>query len=241
MKKTSKKIRLNHLLAQSGVCSRRKADHLLQAGHIQVNKKRILQLGFKVDPLKDQVTVHGRLVIWKEDFVYYLFNKPKNVLTTLNDPQGRLNISDFLKGIRKRVFPVGRLDWDCEGLLILTNDGQLAHRILHPRFAVTKTYIAKINGRIKREHINKLKEGVFILGKKVKAKEVIYLKKRSSNKYDWVQITISEGKNQQIKRMFWKIGFDVLKLKRIKIGGLSIGRLKKGQIRQMNARDISKI
>ena len=210
------------------------------SGCIKVNNKLISQLGFKVDPRKDKVMVNDRFLDLTQNFVYYLFNKPKNVLTTLNDPKGRTHISDFLKGIKQRVFPVGRLDWDCEGLLILTNDGKFAHCVSHPRFGVTKTYIAKINGRIKAEDIHKLKQGVNILGKKTKAKEVICLKKGKSQ-YDWVKITISEGKNQQIKKMFQKIGFDVLKLKRVLIGQLATGHLQRGQIRMLHKKDFFKI
>ena len=240
MSNIQKKVRLNRLLVQSGVCSRRKADKLLCEGRIQVNNKPILQLGFKADALNDKIKIDGRLVPLTQDFVYYLFNKPKNVLTTLDDPKGRVHISDFLKGFKQRVFPVGRLDWDCEGLLILTNDGDFAHHVLHPRFGITKTYMAKIKGRIKTEDIYRLKQGVNIFGRKVKAKEVMRLKKEKS-KYDWVKITISEGKNQQIKRMFQKIGFDVLKLKRVLIGRLGIGHLKKGQMRQLHTKDFFKI
>ena len=240
MSNAQRKIRLNRLLVQSGVCSRRKADKLLSEGRIQVNNKTILQLGFKADTLKDKIKIDGQPVALTQDFVYYLFNKPKNVLTTLDDPKGRVHISDFLKGLKKRVFPVGRLDWDCEGLLILTNDGNFAHHILHPRFAVTKTYMAKIKGSIKAEDICRLKQGVNILGKNVKAKDVTCLKKRKG-KYDWVRITISEGKNQQVKRMFQKVGFDVIKLKRVLIGSLGLGHLKKGQMRLLNKNDFFKI
>ena len=180
------------------------------------------------------------LVSLTQNFVYYLFYKPKNVLTTLDDPKGRVHISHFLKGFKQRVFPVGRLDWDCEGLLLLTNDGDFAHHVLHPRFGITKTYMVKINGRIKTEDIYKLRQGVNILGKRVRAKEVVRLKKEKS-KYDWIRITISEGKNQQIKRMFQKIGFEVMKLKRVFIGQLGVGYLKKGQMRTLDLKDVLKI
>ena len=235
-----KKIRLNRLLVQSGVCSRRKADKLLSEGRIQVNNKPVSQLGFKADALKDRIKIDGKLVSLTQNLVYYLFYKPKNVLTTLDDPKGRAHISDFLKGFRQRVFPVGRLDWDCEGLLLLTNDGDFAHHVLHPRFAVTKTYMVKINGRIKTEDIYKFRQGVNILEKKVRAKEVIRLKKEKGQ-YDWVKMTISEGKNQQVKRMFQKVGFKVIKLKRVFIGRLGVGHLKKGQIRALNIKDVLKI
>ena len=205
-----------------------------------MNNKLILQLGFKADILKDKIKVDGQLVPLTQDFVYYLFNKPKNVLTTLDDPKGRVHISDFLRGVKQRVFPVGRLDWDSEGLLILTNDGDFAHHILHPRFAITKTYMTKINGHIKAEDIYKLKGGVNVLGRNVKAKELVRLKKKTG-KYDWVRITISEGKNQQVKRMFQKVGFDVIKLKRVLIGQLGLGHLKKGQMRLLDKKDFFKI
>ena len=161
-------------------------------------------------------------------------------MTTLDDPKGRVHVSHFLRGVKQRVFPVGRLDWDCEGLLILTNDGDFAHHVLHPRFAVTKTYMAKINGHIKMEDICKLKQGVNIFGKSVKAKAVVRLKK-NKGQYDWVRITISEGKNQQIKRMLQKVGFDVIKLKRVLIGQLGLGHLKKGQMRLLDKKDLFKI
>lgn len=231
-------LRLNRLLAQSGACSRRKADQLLKSGHITVNGHIITQLGYKVDPYKDKVQLDGHPVLIQQNFVYYLFHKPKNVLTTLDDPKGRPCMGDFLKGFP--VFPVGRLDWDTEGMLILTNDGEFAHSVLHPRFGVTKTYLAKLNGRIKASHIQRLQKGVRVLGKIVKAKSLIRLKK-GLGKYDWVKITISEGKNQQVKRMFEKVGFDILKLQRIMIGRLTLGKLKKGDMRPLTPKDLSKI
>lgn len=233
-------IRLNRFLSQAGLCSRRSADKLIEAGRVTVNGQTVSQMGLKINLSKDKIKVDGRLVSTKQSFVYALFHKPKNVLTTLSDPKGRPHITDFLKGFKERVFPVGRLDWDAEGMLILTNDGDLAHRILHPRFGVTKTYLVKINGQIKSTHIQKLQRGISILGRKVKAKDVVCLKTVKGS-YPWVKITIFEGKNQQIKRMFQKVGFDVLKLKRVCIGKLTLGKLKKGEVRRLTPKDLSKI
>lgn len=232
----NKKIRLNRYISQCGVCSRRKADDLIKAKKVYVNGKLINKLGHLILPNKDKIKIGNKHLVLK-NYVYYVFNKPKQVLSTLSDPKGRLTIADFLKNLDDRVFPVGRLDWDAEGLMVLTNDGELANKISHPKWGVDKTYLVKLKGNVTNAQLNKLKTGVSILGGKVKARYISKITKKDKNN-DWVKITISEGKNRQIKRMFEKIKFDVLKIKRISIGNLSIGKLRKGQIKEINKSSI---
>jgi 23S rRNA pseudouridine2605 synthase len=162
-----------------------------------------------------------------------MFYKPKGVLTTMEDPLERPTIKEFLEEVPTRVFPVGRLDWDSEGLLLLTNDGEFANRVSHPNAEVTKTYLVKVDGKPTDEQIKKLLSGVTIVGGKVTAKSVEKVK-RGREQYDWLKIVITEGKNRQIRQMFEKIGFDVLKLQRVAIGRLRIGNLQRGELVYLN-------
>src|SRR3972149_6336567 len=153
-------VRLQKIIAQAGVASRRAAEELIRAGAVTVNGKIVRELGTKADPQKDHIKVKGRLVQSKEPLTYLMLHKPKGVVTTLSDPQGRPIISDFLRGVKARVFPVGRLDYDSEGLLFLTNDGELAHALTHPRYGVPKTYQVKVKGVLTDEGLAKLQAGV---------------------------------------------------------------------------------
>jgi 23S rRNA pseudouridine2605 synthase len=182
--------------------------------------------------------VEGKPLRQKAHHVYVMFNKPKGILTTMEDPLGRPTIASFLDEIPYRVFPVGRLDWDSEGLLLLTNDGDYAQKVAHPTAEVTKTYLVKVDGKPTDEKLNKLLKGVSILGGKAKAKSVEKIKK-GRDQYDWIKIVITEGRNRQIRQMFEKIGYDVLKLQRVAIGRLRIGNLERGQLVYLNevARD----
>lgn len=171
-----------------------------------------------------------------------MFHKPKGVLTTLSDPENRPTISDYISRIEHRVFPVGRLDWDSEGLILLTNDGDWANQIMHPSHEVTKTYLVKIDGKPDTVALQKLKKGVSIPGGKVKALHVDKIKRKEGSKqYDWLKIVITEGKNRQIRYMFEKIGFDVLKLQRVCIGRLKLGHLEKGDIAFLSEQDRRKV
>lgn len=221
-------VRLNKFLADSGVCSRRKADLLIEEGAVQVNGKTISSLGTKVDPRRDRITVKGKPVKAIANRVYLAFYKPENVLTSMSDPQERPTVADYVDGLPMRVFPVGRLDWDTEGLLLLTNDGDFAQKISHPRAAIPKTYLAKLNTAPTKEKLDKLLRGVTIPGGRASALHVEKIKLGKSEKYAWVKIVITEGRNRQVRKMFEKIGYDVKKLKRIAIGRLEIGPLKKG-------------
>ena len=205
-----------------------------------VNGKKVYELGIKVNPNKDRITVDGKPIRTKVDNVYIMFNKPKNVITSMSDPLERPTVADFVADLEVRVFPIGRLDWESEGLLILTNDGEYAQRVMHPKKEVTKTYHVKLNGQPEPFKIKKLLSGVSIPGGRVRAKHVEKLKlaktktQKTSEKNDWYKIIITEGKNHQVREMFKKIGFDVLKLHRVAIGKLRIGTLGRGEMVFLN-------
>ncbi len=237
------RTRLNKVLADAGLASRRNADKLIENGHVTVNGKKVYELGIKVDAKKDKILVDGKLIKAKADTVYAMFNKPRGVLTTMEDPLGRPTVKDFLDELPVRLFPVGRLDWDSEGLLLLTNDGDFAQLVMHPKKEVTKTYLVKISGHPRAEQLAKLRRGVTIPTGRVSAKYAARADKlktpgsnssRTSDKNSWVKIVITEGKNRQIRQMFEKIGFDVLKLQRVAIGKLRLGQLDRGQIIFLN-------
>lgn len=232
-KATGPKVRLNKLIADSGLASRRAADRLIEDGQVTVNGKKVYELGVKVSAAHDKIIVQGKPLRRKAEHVYIMFHKPRGILTTMEDPLDRPTIKEYLEEVPMRVFPIGRLDWDSEGLLLLTNDGDYAQRVAHPTADVTKTYLVKVDGQPKDEQLEKLKKGVSIEGGKVTAKAVERVK-RGRDQYAWLKIVITEGKNRQIRQMFEKIGFDVLKLQRVAIGRLRIGNLDRGQLVYLN-------
>ena len=243
MKKTKAQgrlLRLNRYLANQGVASRRKADELIRDSRVYINGSLVTELGVKIDPEKDRVKVGGKLIGSGAKRVYFIFNKPRNVLTTTSDPKGRSTVLDYFKKVKTRIFPVGRLDWGSEGLLIMTNDGDLAWKITNPKSRIPKTYHAKLDALVSKEKLEKLKRGVSIVGGKVKAVDVRLIKKKSDKK-DWVQITINEGKNRQVRKMFEKIGFDVVRLRRVAIGRLKLSGLKLGEYRSLEQKDLEKL
>ncbi len=194
-----------------------------------MNGKTVFELGVRVEPGIDRVTVDGKPVKPPTQKIYVIFNKPENVLTTMTDPEGRPTVADFVGDLPYRVFPVGRLDWDTEGLLLLTNDGDFSQKVMHPREEIPKTYLAKLDGHPTEKDLQKLLNGVTIPGGHVKAWHVERAKVGDSDKYDWIKIIIGEGKNRQVRHMFNKIGFDVKKLRRVAIGQLTLGPLQKGE------------
>lgn len=239
---TDQRIRLNKLIADSGLASRRHADRMIEEGQVSVNGKRVYELGIKVDPSADHVLVNGKPLKKPLENIYALLNKPRGVLTTMEDPLGRPTIADYLEKVPGRVFPVGRLDWDSEGLLLLTNDGDFANRVTHPKAEVTKTYLVKLDGQPTSQDLQKLMRGVTIIGGKVAAKHVEKVKRpEGSDKYDWYKIVITEGKNRQIRQMFEKIGFDVMKLQRVAIGRLRIGSVPRGELVFLNDAAIERV
>ncbi len=236
------KLRLNKLIADSGLASRRHADRMIEEGQVTVNGKRVYELGIKVDPAHDNIMVNGKPLKKPMQNVYILFNKPKGVLTTMEDPLGRPTIAEYLESVPGRVFPVGRLDWDSEGLLLLTNDGDFANKVTHPKAEVTKTYMVKVDGQPSKEDLQKLLRGVTIVGGKVAAKHIEKIKRQEgSDKYDWYKMVITEGKNRQIRQMFEKIGFDVMKLQRVAIGRLRIGNVERGELVFLNDAAVERV
>jgi 23S rRNA pseudouridine2605 synthase len=206
---------------------------LIADGQVIVNGKKVYELGVKVDPTKDKVTVSGKPLKSKFERVYIMFHKPKGVLTTMFDPFERPTIKEFVEHLPTRVFPIGRLDWDSEGLLLLTNDGDYANKIMHPKEEVTKTYLVKVDKQVKPEQIQKLLRGVPIVGGRVSAKHIESVP-RGKGSHPWLKVIISEGKNRQIRQMFEKVGLDVMKLQRVAIGRLRLGSLERGEMVFLN-------
>ena len=243
-------IRLNKFIAMSGAASRRHADDLIREGAVRVNGKTITDLGTKVNPNHDQVFVQNKPIRPVQDLLYVAFNKPTRVVSTMNDPQGRPSLADYFAKARARIFPVGRLDWDSEGLLLLTNDGAFAQKVSHPKHGVAKTYLAKLNGLPTDEQLNKLTRGVSIIGGKAQALYVERLGSRGgkssggksgSGQYGWVKIIINEGRNRQVRHMFEKIGFDVKKLQRVAVGAYKLGSLERGRFRVLTIEELERV
>ncbi len=230
--------RLQKILAKMGIASRRAAEEIILEGRVTVNGQ-VATLGMKANPAKDHIKLDGKLLTKPEPKVYLMMNKPKGVITTLSESEERPTVKDFLKNIKYRVFPVGRLDYDSEGLLLLTNDGDFAHAILHPSKKIPKTYHVKIKGVLEDDKIEKLRKGVRLQDGITLPSKVKKLKKAEEN--SWIEITIYEGRKRQVRRMMDKIGHPVLKLKRIRIDGIDIGRLEPGEIRSLTAEEIRKI
>jgi 23S rRNA pseudouridine2605 synthase len=232
------KERIQKILARCGIASRRKAEEMVLEGRVTVNG-RVATIGMKADFEKDHIKVDGRLVTRFEPKVYIMFNKPGKCITSMYDSEGRVTIKDFLKGIKTNVFPVGRLDYDSEGLILLTNDGELANAILHPRGEIPKTYLVKIKGVLEEGDIQKLERGVKLEDGFTAPARVKKVRKGEVN--SWVEITIHEGRKHQVKRMLERVGHLVLKLKRVKINGLVLGRLPVGTYRYLTIEEIKKL
>ncbi len=230
-----KKSRLNKFLAEAGLASRRKVEKWIIAGRVKINGQLVKDPGFKVST-EDKVEVDGR-IITPEPKVYFLFYKPVGYLTTLFDPHGRPTIKPFLKEIPYRVFPVGRLDFNTEGLLLLTNDGELANRLSHPRYGIIRTYHATVKGHPKDTKLRRLlQEGIEVEGKHVWPKAIKILGHTSQD--STFEIVIKEGRKREVRKIFAAIGHRVIKLKRVKFGPLSLSNLKLGEIRPLSQKEL---
>lgn len=229
-------IRLNKYMADCGVDSRRNCDKIILEGRVRVNRKLVNELGFMVNEDNDTVTVDGRKIVLKNKNVYIMLHKPKGYVTTVKDEKERKTVMELVD-VKARVYPVGRLDFDTEGLLLLTNDGDLTYKLTHPKYEVTKKYVARIEGEIEERDLEQLRKGVEIDGKKTapaKAKLV--------EKYDdgcKVELTIHEGRNHQVKKMFEAIGKNVAFLKRTEMGEIRLGGLGRGKWRHLNDKEIA--
>ncbi len=223
-------MRINKFIAESGVASRRAADKLIMEGSVKINGK-VAKLGDEVNVGSDHVTVDGRPINVVKTYEYYVMNKPKGYICSVSDEKGRKTVLDLMPPTSKRVFPVGRLDYDSEGLLILTNDGELALKLTHPRNEVPKTYLVKTEKPVSIEDLNKLRSGVYIDGVKTKKCNIHLLETKKEGSR--LQITITEGRNRQVRKMFEAIGNNVDFLKRIKIGDFKLTGLNRGEVRKL--------
>ncbi|QKS45376.1 rRNA pseudouridine synthase [Paenibacillus cellulosilyticus] len=232
--------RLQKILAQAGIASRRKCEELILTGQVEVNGVQVTTLGAKADPNEDVITVNGK-PIETEAKLYIMLNKPKGVITSASDPQGRKVVSDFLAGIKQRVYPIGRLDYDTEGLLLLTNDGEFANLLTHPKHHVPKTYLATVEKVPHGEKLDQLRKGVELEDGMTAPAEVEYQDIELDNKEATIRITIYEGRNRQVRRMFDAIGHPVLRLKRVKFGELGLQNLKRGGWRPLTPKEVAEL
>ena len=230
--------RLQKIIANSGYCSRRKAEELILQGKVKLNGKIVKELGVKAD-YNDQITI-GNKGIKEEQKVYYLLNKPRGIITSANDEKGRKTVVDLID-TDKRIYPVGRLDYDTTGIILLTNDGELANLIMHPKNEIDKVYIAKIKGFITKDKLIELSRGVIIDGIKTSRAKTKLKRYDKKNDTSLVEIIIHEGRNHQVKKMFESIGFDVLKLKRERIAFLDLTNLKSGEYRMLSIKEVKKL
>lgn len=228
--------RLQKVIANSGVTSRRKAEELILNGKVKVNGKVVLTLGTQVEP-SDLIEVNG-VTIAKEDKVYYLLNKPREVIAAVSDDKGRKTVVDLIKE-DKRIYPVGRLDYDTTGAIILTNDGEFANLLMHPKNEIDKCYVAKIDGMLNPKELMTLKKGVLVDGVKTRNARVKVRKTDKETNASIVEITIHEGKNHQVKKMFEAVNHQVLKLKRERIAFLDLTGLKSGEYRKLNHKEVT--
>ncbi len=230
--------RLQKILSEMGIASRREAEEMILEGRITVNG-RIANIGMKADPSKDHIKVDGKLLVRREPKVYLAFNKPGEVVTTLNDPEGRPTVKDFIKNVKYRIYPIGRLDYSSEGLLLFTNDGDFANSIMHPSKKILKTYHVKVKGIPEEKELDKLRKGIKLEDGLTAPAKVKKIKTTENNA--WIEITIHEGRNRQVRRMFERIGYPVIKLIRTKINGISLGNLKPGEYRFLNPEEVNKL
>ena len=228
--------RIQKILSAAGIASRRAAEEIILEGRVRVNGKVISELGAKADPDRDHIKVDGKLINPKQPKAYIMLNKPAGFVTTMSDPEGRPIVTNLLKGVRVRVYPVGRLDYDTEGLLLMTNDGDLAHLVTHPKHELPKTYLVKVKGFLEDRHVEMLEQGVFLKDGKTAPARVRKLRKEESN--SWVEITIHEGRKRQVRRMIDHTGHSVIKLKRTRVGSLSLGDLPVGMYRHLTLEEV---
>ena len=226
-------------MAKAGIASRREAERMLMEGRVSVNGKVVETLGLKADPSKDHIRVDGKKLTHVEPKVILLLNKPRGYLSTVRDPKGRPTVLDLLKDVKWRIYPVGRLDFDAEGLLLLTNDGDLANLLSHPRFSIPKTYLVKVRGIPDEKKLTRLKRGVMLEDGQAKAVSCNLIRQREKN--SWVRVVVTEGRNRLIKRMFSAIGHPVLKLKRIEYGPVRLGDLPFEQYRYLTPGEMGKL
>ncbi len=233
--------RLQKIIAHAGFASRREAETMIREGRVTVNGRVVTELGSKADPAHDHVKVDGKLITRAEPHVYILLYKPKEVMTTVEDPQGRKTVIQLVKGVRERIYPIGRLDFHSEGLILLTNDGDLAFKVSHPKHGSVKTYHVKVRGVPEERLIDKLQRGITIDGKRTLPCEIARMKTTGRNVDEgnsWFEVLLREGRTQQIRKMFQAVGHPVSKLRRVAIGPISDPKLTPGDWRELTPREV---
>jgi pseudouridine synthase len=232
-------MRLNRYLAKAGVASRRACDEIISSGRVKVNGLAVSTLGTDIDPERDSVEVDGRPVSIPPEHTYLMLNKPPGYVVTMKDPQGRRVVSELIVGIDARIFPVGRLDVDTEGLLIMTDDGDLAHRILHPSFELTKVYEVVARGVLSIEQKETLEGGVIIDGRRTAPARVRIVSSRLNTTV--AVVSIHEGRKRQLRRMFEAVGHPVRRLRRVRVGPIELGGLPLGKWRHLEGREVDSL
>jgi len=230
------KERLQKIIARAGISSRRAAEKMIEEGRVTVNNTVVRQLGIKADTEGDDIRVDGKLIFAETSKVYLMLNKPKGYVTTLRDPQGRPVVTDLLSGVSERVFPVGRLDYDSEGLLLLTNDGDFALKIQHPRFKIPKTYMVKIEGNLAGSEVKSLLAGIQLNDGKFRPESLHIVKKNPQS--CWLVLTMAEGRNRVIRRCFESLGHPVIRIIRKAVSKINLGQLKQGMFRHLTKKEI---
>ena len=231
--------RLQKIIAQSGFCSRRKAEELISEGRVKVNGKVVTELGTKAD-VEDIVTVDGKKINMERK-VYILMNKPRNVVCSAKDDRGRKTVVDLIEGVGERIYPIGRLDFDTTGVLLLSNDGDLTNKLIHPSKEINKTYRVTIEGFANEEQLERIRRGIKLDGVMTSEAIVEVSKINKEKRKSIINITIHEGKNHQVKRMFNTVGLKVVKLNRIEFAGFKVGGLKEGQYRLLTNKEITEL
>ena len=231
--------RLQKIISHAGLASRRAAEEMILAGRVQVNGQTVTELGGKYDLSRDTIKVDGKLLKTAEEHVYFLLNKPKGYLSTAHDERGRRTVLDLLPEVRERIYPIGRLDANTEGLLLLTNDGNLMNGLLHPRYEVEKTYVARLEAEPAEKELDKLRAGIELDDGLTAPAKVRLLD--SNRRRVYVEITIHEGRNRQVRRMFQALGYDVKALKRIEFAGLNLSGTARGKYRPLTETEIAEL
>lgn len=231
-------IRLQRFLARAGIASRRAAEELIRQGRVKVNGLKA-EIGSRVDPARDEVRLDGRLISLETQLIYLALHKPRNCVTTARDPQGRSTVFDFLPDLGVRIFPVGRLDYDADGLLLLTNDGELANRLLHPRYGISKVYEVKVKGHPDGMALQRLRLGVELDEGTTAPAGVELIRELPTAA--WIKIRLHQGWNRQIKRMGEAVGHPVLRIRRIAYGPVRLGKMRPGEFRLLGPEDIRRI
>ncbi len=231
--------RLQKIMARAGIASRRKAEVLITEGRVFVNGVPVTELGARADAATDKIEVDGNVITSRGPRVYILLYKPTGTISAVSDPEGRPVVVDLITGVKQRIFPVGRLDYDAEGVLLLTNDGELTNKLIHPRARISKTYLVKVKGKPDQDAIRRLAEGVYLEDGRTLPARAKFVKAALEN--SWIELTVTEGRNHLVKRMCLKIGHPVAKIRRTDFAGIKLGALKPGEFRVLTKAEVEEL